>query len=162
MTTIRILAIGLSLLLLGCDKGAKVEDSESRFPDGACSMVGNNPKKHYCVTSAAQLLANPEIYDGKLVGVRGWTTSFDGHAEMYLSREMLDGADAYGSIALMDGPAVSEIIKAVGVSSAENPGRSLLVFGRFFLNRKDGSQRSTLENARYRFGSLHEVEGFRP
>ena len=124
-------------------------------------MAGNDSARHYCLTSAAQLLANPEIYDGKLIGVRGWVTSFDGHAAMYLSREMLDGADTFGSIAIVDGPEVKSLIDFVGVSSPENPGSALLVTGRFFLNRKDGSDRAKLPNVRYRFGSLHEVHGYR-
>jgi hypothetical protein len=156
----RILAI--LLLLSSCADGRDTHATDKWFPDGACTMAGNDPSRHYCVTSAAQLLANPEIYDGRLIQVRGWVTSFDGHAFLYLSREMLDGADSYGSLAIVDGPQVEAIIRSVGTSSPENSGRSLLVGGRFFLNRKDAAGRSSLHDARYRFGALREVDAFRP
>lgn len=149
------------LLLSACSDGNDSRAIVEGYPDGACTMWGNDPARHYCITTAAQLLANPEIYDGRLIQVRGWTTSFDGRVTMYLSREMLDAADSYGSLAIAEGPQVESIVRVVGTSSPENPGQSLLVGGRFYLNRKYESGGSSLPYARYQFGALREVDTFR-
>jgi hypothetical protein len=157
-TMIARLSILTLFLLSACsnrDDAPAPRAAAFSYPDGACYL-----NRQYCVTTAAQLLANPSTYDGHLIQVRGWVTSWHGHVYLYLSRELLDGADNYGSIAI-EGPSVTEIINVVGVSGAHSPGRSLLVGGRFFITHSSPRGNASPDPPE-RFWMLREVSNIPP
>ncbi|WP_386705132.1 hypothetical protein [Lysobacter sp. GCM10012299] len=142
----------VAFMLLGvvaCSKGPGAAD-QSWAPAGACKFVGNRADRHYCATTAIQILANPERYDGKLILVSGWLVVGEGKGFLYLSREALDGAELHGALALL--PSASP--KAT--NSGPYPAR---IAGRFHLNRTSPEGKGALRNVPWNaFGSLDEVE----
>ena len=161
MSTVRAVPI-LLLLLAACSDIGPDSALGAEFPDGACKLVGNSADRQYCRTTSVQLLANPSVYDGKMVMVQGWATTSGGSGYLYFTRDLLDGAESGGSLILLDGPELQRLMTTVGASSPENPGRLLSVGGRFHLNRQEKSGHYSLKGAPSRFGSMQEITEIRP
>ena len=137
---------------------------EGWAPAGACTFVGNRADRHFCATTGVQLLANPALYDGRLVRVRGYVApSPDGkHAFLYLTRESLDGAELFSALSL-HGPAVSAIA-AYGARGGTDQPTQARVEGRFHLHglAPNGTRAKQAGPGRYAFGKLEEIEGWAP
>ena len=137
---------------------------EGWAPAGACTFVGNRADRHLCATTGVQLLANPALYDGRLVRVRGYVApSPDGkQAMLYLTRESLDGAELFSALSL-HGPSVPAIA-AYGARGGTGQPVQARVEGRFHLRRSapNGAPAEQAGPARYAFGKLEEIEGWAP
>jgi hypothetical protein len=148
-----IAACLLAALAVGCDRHADApEHGHTWAPPGACRFVGNQGDRHYCGTTAIQLLANPQLYDGRLVSIRGWvlTSGNTPQVGIFLTSDAADTADFDTSLAL-EGSAVAQIVARAKRVPPYTP-LYVEVAGRFHL--------STPNERRFagsRFGTLKEA-----
>jgi hypothetical protein len=107
---------------------------EGWAPAGACTFVGNRADRHFCATTGVQLLANPSLYDGHLIRVRGYLApSPDGKdALLYLTRESLEGAETFSALSIR-GPSVAAIAAYAARVGADQPAHARIE-GRFRLH----------------------------
>jgi hypothetical protein len=112
MTRCAFAIAAIFLALAGCQPQQQPTPLEEGWaPPGACSFVGNSADRHYCATTGAQLLANPQTYNGQLVLLSGWVVPApDGKgAGLFLTKDALDSSALYGALNLK-GPAVPAIV----------------------------------------------------
>lgn len=161
MTRVLPIAVVLSLALTACGSQAGIPLDHGWAPPGACVFVGNRADKHYCATTATQLLSNPDVYDGQLIQVAGIVvaSSDGGDAYLFLTREAFDGGEPYGTVNLK-GPDALALARFAHQSNSIHTPVQARVSGRFRLYglAPDGSRVAQGGNDTFRFGAIDEIE----
>lgn len=135
MTRIFPLIVIFLGLLPGCSSSQPAylpADGKWEAPPGACIFMSNRADKIYCGITGTQLLANPQLYDGKLVIVSGWVGGDSHQLTLFLTREALESGAGIGSVVL-EGPALEELGPGLERLPSINRTAPARIAGRFLL-----------------------------
>lgn len=141
----------------GCSEPRTVStDGKWQAPAGACIFMSNRADRVYCGITGTQLLANPSLYDGKLVIVAGWVSGDERQLSMFLTREALDAGAGLGTVAI-EGAALQEL--GPGLSRLTTMDRVMpeRVAGRFLLREKHPQYRWESNRLSSKLGIITEA-----
>jgi hypothetical protein len=155
---IRVAQLLLMLFVVGCSQKSPESNPGERVHhqrDLHCRFVGNSQAKTYCLTTFTEILANPDVFDGQLIMVRGWVREEQGVMALFPSEDAAEAAEMQSSILVRSGAAIDDISRAL--KAGDSP-RALTIGGRLALraSREGGA------TLKYRFGGLDEVDEMRP
>jgi hypothetical protein len=155
---IRFAQMLLILLVAACSQEISESNSGNRLHeqrDLHCRPVGNSQKRTYCLTTFTEVLANPNLFDGQLIMLRGWVREEQNALALFPSKDAAEAAELQSSILLRSGTSIDGISRAL--KAGNNP-RALTLGGRLVLraSRKDDV------TLKYRFGGLDDVDEMRP
>jgi hypothetical protein len=155
---VRVAQLVLILFVVACSQKNPESNPGERLRqqrDLHCRFVGNSQAKTYCLTTFTEILANPDLFEGQLIMVRGWAREEQKVLALFPSKDAAEAAELQSSILVRSGAAIDDISMAL---KAGNSPRALTLGGRLVLraSREGGT------TLRYRFGGLDEVDEMRP
>ncbi|GHA76656.1 hypothetical protein GCM10007067_12400 [Lysobacter bugurensis] len=163
----RFFAAATLVMLASCNQEAGPSLERGWAPPGACVFVGNRADSHSCATTGTQLLANPMVYDGRRISVRGWGVVGRDHSDrpvvwLYLTQDAVE-TTATHSVVVLKGQAVGAIAAYLERQNQSMEPRLLGVTGDFEVFKPDASgsrKRNSVECCR--FGMLRNVTMWGP
>jgi hypothetical protein len=143
------------------DSGGSSESAaSSRDITSHCVYVGNQADKKYCRTTFIELLAHPELFDGRRVLVKGWVFEQAGVLAVFPSKDAIDSAELNASLIIRSGNKRGELLTVLQANQAFNP--RMLSVGGVFKMRQSVALEMNEPPIPHRFGELVGVDEIRP
>ena len=149
-------------LITACNdlEKSKGSSKSKQDVDAFCEYVGNKAEKHYCRTTFVQLLAHPDLFDGRRVLVKGWILEVNGVLAIFPSKDSIDSAELNASIIVSSGVKHDELLAILQADPRWNP--RMLSIGGVFRTRRSVAREEKGEPIPHRFGALFDVDEVRP
>lgn len=121
-----------------------------------CHMVGNSAERQYCMTTFTQILAAPELYDGRRVAFHAWVVETQGVLAAFPTTDSMDSAELNASIRIGGGSGIVDL-KSMLRSSSEHR-RRVQLQGVLRVHWPSSGKGASSP----RFGEIDDLEGASP